>query len=58
MDNVVGYQLVKPDGHIVSVTKASDPDLFFGLKVGFFTPIQNYSLMVTFMTSREVSTTL
>ncbi|PPQ88209.1 hypothetical protein CVT25_005174 [Psilocybe cyanescens] len=34
VDNVLSYQLVKPDGSVVTVTKASDPQLFFGLKGG------------------------
>jgi hypothetical protein len=33
IDTVVAYQLVKPNGDIVTVTASSDPDLFFGLKV-------------------------
>ncbi|KAH9475869.1 putative FAD-linked oxidoreductase [Psilocybe cubensis] len=34
VDNVISYQLVKPDGKVVEVTQASDPELFFGLKGG------------------------
>lgn len=34
-DNVLAFQLVKPNGQVVIVTKASDPELFFGLKGGF-----------------------
>jgi len=30
---VTAFELVKPDGNVVTVTKASDSDLFFGLKV-------------------------
>lgn len=33
VDTVTAYELVKPDGTIVTVTHASDPDLFFALKV-------------------------
>ena len=33
MDNVVAFELVKPDGTIINVTEASDPDLFFAMKV-------------------------
>jgi len=33
IDTVTAFELVKPDGNVVTVTKASDPDLFFGLKV-------------------------
>lgn len=37
IDGVVAYELVKPSGTIVTVTQMSDPDLFFGLKVGLIT---------------------
>lgn len=33
LDNIIGYELVLPDGEITSVTEASQPDLFFSLKV-------------------------
>ena len=33
IDTVTAFELVKPDGNVVTVTKVSDPDLFFGLKV-------------------------
>ena len=33
VDNVVGYELVMPDGTIASVTEDSYSDLFWGLKV-------------------------
>ena len=33
IDNVLAFELVKPDGTAVSVTAVSDPELFFGLKV-------------------------
>jgi len=36
IDTVTAFELVKPDGNVVTVTKASDPDLFFGLKVRVF----------------------
>ena len=29
----MAYELVKPDGNVVTVTEASDSELFFGLKV-------------------------
>ncbi|KAF9472666.1 FAD-binding domain-containing protein [Pholiota conissans] len=35
VDNVVAFQLVQPNGRIVTVTKTSDPELFFGLTGGF-----------------------
>ncbi|KAF8968755.1 hypothetical protein BDZ97DRAFT_327295 [Flammula alnicola] len=34
VDNVVAFELVQPSGHVVTVTKKSDPELFFGLKGG------------------------
>ncbi|KAJ7756645.1 FAD dependent oxidoreductase [Mycena metata] len=34
LDTVTAYDLVRPNGSIVSVTAASDPDLFFALKGG------------------------
>ncbi|KAJ7030198.1 hypothetical protein C8F04DRAFT_1186995 [Mycena alexandri] len=34
IDTVTAYELVKPNGKIVTVTAASDPDLFFALKGG------------------------
>ena len=36
LDTIVRYELVKPDGKIVKVTKQSDTELFFGLKVIYF----------------------
>lgn len=33
MDTVTAFELVKPDGDVVTVTQLSDPKLFFGLKV-------------------------
>ncbi|KAF8899583.1 hypothetical protein CPB84DRAFT_1747770 [Gymnopilus junonius] len=34
IDTVTVFELVKPDGHVVAVTQASSPALFFGLKGG------------------------
>ncbi|KJA17161.1 hypothetical protein HYPSUDRAFT_219058 [Hypholoma sublateritium FD-334 SS-4] len=34
VDNVLAFQLVKPNGQVVQVSQASDPELFFGLKGG------------------------
>jgi hypothetical protein len=36
VDTVTAFELVKPDGCVVTVTKDSDPKLFFGLKVRLF----------------------
>ncbi|KAG6812798.1 hypothetical protein H0H92_000430 [Tricholoma furcatifolium] len=44
IDTVVAYELVTPTGEIVSVTEASDPDLFFGLKGG----MNNFGIVTTF----------
>ena len=33
IDNVLAFELVKPDGTVVDVTAGSNPELFFGLKV-------------------------
>ncbi|KAJ7734460.1 FAD-binding domain-containing protein [Mycena metata] len=35
LDTVTAFELVKPNGQIVSVTAETDADLFFGLKGGF-----------------------
>ncbi|KAJ7027701.1 FAD-binding domain-containing protein [Mycena alexandri] len=43
LDTVTAFELVKPDGKIVSVT-AADPDLFFGLKGGF----NNFGIVTKF----------
>ena len=39
IDTVTAFELVKPDGIVVTVTKTSDPDLFFGLKVRVFSSV-------------------
>ncbi|KAG6863990.1 hypothetical protein C0991_001309 [Blastosporella zonata] len=44
IDTVVEYELVKPTGDIVTVTKASDPELFFGLKGG----MNNFGIVTRF----------
>jgi len=36
IDTVTAFELVKPDGAVVTVTEASDSKLFFGLKVCLF----------------------
>lgn len=33
IDTVTAFELVKPNGQVINVTEASDPNLFFGLKV-------------------------
>ncbi|PFH46595.1 hypothetical protein AMATHDRAFT_77602 [Amanita thiersii Skay4041] len=32
VDTILAYELVKPNGEVATVTEASDPELFFGLK--------------------------
>lgn len=32
IDNILSYELVKPNGNVVTVTAKSNPDLFFALK--------------------------
>ncbi|KAJ7027700.1 FAD dependent oxidoreductase [Mycena alexandri] len=44
LDTVTGYELVRPNGSIVSVTAETEPDLFFGLKGGF----NNYGIVTRF----------
>lgn len=34
IDNVVEYELVKPNGDVVIVTETQNPDLFFALRGG------------------------
>ena len=36
IDTVTAFELVKPDGNVVTVTNALDPGLFSGLKVIIF----------------------
>ncbi|OAX38046.1 FAD-binding domain-containing protein [Rhizopogon vinicolor AM-OR11-026] len=43
VDNVVSLELVMPNGTITTVTSASDPDLFFGLRGGF----NNFGIVTT-----------
>ncbi|KAJ7452892.1 FAD dependent oxidoreductase [Mycena latifolia] len=44
VDTIVAYELVKPNGSIVTVTADSDPDLFFGLKGG----LNNFGIVTRF----------
>ncbi|KAJ7107011.1 FAD-binding domain-containing protein [Mycena epipterygia] len=44
VDTVMAYELVKPNGQIVSVTATSDPDIFFGLKGG----LNNFGIVTQF----------
>ncbi|KAF8182932.1 hypothetical protein BJ912DRAFT_562318 [Pholiota molesta] len=44
VDNVLAFQLVKPDGQVIVVTKFSDSELFFGLKGGF----NNFGIVTKF----------
>ncbi|KAJ7017545.1 FAD-binding domain-containing protein [Mycena alexandri] len=44
VDIVVSYELVKPNGDIVTVTQTSSPDLFFALKGGY----NNFGIVTQF----------
>ncbi|KAK0224269.1 FAD dependent oxidoreductase [Armillaria fumosa] len=44
LDNVVTYELVVPNGTVVTTTEGSDPDLFFSLKGGG----NNYGIVTRF----------
>ncbi|KAK0499151.1 hypothetical protein EDD18DRAFT_1350580 [Armillaria luteobubalina] len=44
LDNVVRYELVVPNGTVVTVTEENDPDLFFSLKGGG----NNYGIVTRF----------
>ncbi|PBK83516.1 FAD-binding domain-containing protein [Armillaria gallica] len=44
IDTVVAFELVKPNGEVVTVTENSDPDLFFALKGG----LNNYGIVTRF----------
>jgi hypothetical protein len=54
LDNVVGYELVLPNGTVMSVT-SKDDDLWFGLRVSRQVPYK--SLLLTVSNCREVSIT-
>ncbi|KAJ7764427.1 FAD-binding domain-containing protein [Mycena metata] len=44
VDTITAFELVKPNGSIVSVTASSEPDLFFGLKGG----LNNFGIVTEF----------
>ncbi|KAF8344646.1 FAD dependent oxidoreductase [Amanita rubescens] len=44
IDNIVAYELVKPDGKMIEVTEESDSELFFGLKGG----LNNFGVVTHF----------
>lgn len=44
IDNVIGYELVTPNGTVVYVTNDSYPDIFFGLKGG----LNNFGIVTNF----------
>ncbi|KAF6762009.1 FAD-binding domain-containing protein [Ephemerocybe angulata] len=43
-DNMVAYELVKPDGTVATVTARSDPELWFGLRGG----MNNFGIVTKF----------
>ena len=49
IDTVTAFELVKPDGNVVMVTKTSNPNLFFGLKVRVLSDV-NMILTQAFVT--------
>jgi hypothetical protein len=51
MDNVAGYELVLPNGTVLSVT-SKDEDLWFGLRVRIKVRYMSVSLKVTTLTDR------
>ncbi|PFH48227.1 hypothetical protein AMATHDRAFT_65924 [Amanita thiersii Skay4041] len=44
IDSITAYELIKPNGEVVNVSEASDPELFFGLKGGF----NNFGIVTRF----------
>ncbi|KAK2462597.1 hypothetical protein APHAL10511_005330 [Amanita phalloides] len=44
-DYIIAYELVKPNGDVVKVTRESDPELFFGLKGG----LNNFGIVTHFI---------
>jgi len=42
-DTIINYELVRPDGKVVQVTRPSDTELFFGLKVIILVPFLRFS---------------
>ncbi|KAG5649719.1 hypothetical protein H0H81_002373 [Sphagnurus paluster] len=44
LDTVQAFELVKPNGVVSTITRASDPDLFFGLKGG----MNNFGIVTRF----------
>ncbi|KAM6499465.1 hypothetical protein JOM56_004973 [Amanita muscaria] len=47
LDTVTAFELVKPDGSVVTVTEESDSELFFGLKGGY----KNFGGPLTYLAS-------
>ncbi|KAF8329195.1 FAD dependent oxidoreductase [Amanita rubescens] len=47
IDTIIAYQLVKPNGDVVTVTEETDSELFFGLKGGYnnFGIVTQFTLM-------------
>ncbi|KAJ7789379.1 FAD dependent oxidoreductase [Mycena olivaceomarginata] len=45
VDNIVGYELVLPNGTLTQVTATKNPDLFFGLKGG----LNNFGIVTRFI---------
>lgn len=47
VDNILSYELVKPNGAVVNVTRALDPELFFGLKGGLNNFVRTYCSLLS-----------
>ena len=45
VDNIVGYELVKPDGTVAQITAKTDPELAFGLKGGLNNFVSLFDLL-------------
>lgn len=43
IDNIIGFNLVLPNGTVAYVTQSTHPDLFFGLKGGFNNFVSSFS---------------
>jgi len=46
IDTVTAFELVKPDGDVVTVTHTSQPALFFGLKVKFYLKASSFGTLM------------
>ncbi|KAF9038026.1 hypothetical protein BJ165DRAFT_417861 [Panaeolus papilionaceus] len=54
VDTIEAFKLVKPDGSIITVTQASQPELFFALKAYYFPIIPSLFLNVACIRGRRI----